>query len=189
MIKHIITIRCNRKCSYCITKKLKIRQKNSLKHLRAIYMYESLFDDELMLTGGEPTLATNFKWNVYYGNYYFKKIYLTTQNPKVLSDNENNNFFNSISFSLHTLKDIPEVKLKIPVYACILDNLYNPNLIKKLKALGYSGLTINEEQRNGKKLPRSTKKFSIKINRRGKCLNDRILLPDLTVTNGFKKFM
>ncbi len=193
MIKHIITTKCNRKYTYCITRNVEVKQNLDFNSVMNIYYKMGQEDSSLMLTGGEPTLADNFLSCIYLANWYFDNVYLTTQNPEILSNDFKGLFLNAINFSIHDLKNIPTVNIKVPVYASILDHLYNPKLIEELKALGYSGLTINEEQRKGKKfvakLPRSTKKFSIRINRKGKCLKDKMILPDLTVINSFEKYL
>jgi hypothetical protein len=96
-------------------------------------------------------------------------------------------------FSIHD-KNIPVVpkKLRTPVYAGILDTRYEKDLPKKLKENGFAGLTINEnnwkDQEFTTEVP-EIKDFSIRINRKGKCDNETMILPDLRVINTFDEFM
>jgi len=192
MIKHILTTVCNRKCPYCITRNIRTKQVIDFHLLAKNYNLLSKKEDFIMLTGGEPTMAEWFWEYVDYAKDFFLQIFLTTQNEKVLSDHRFE-VFNAISFSIHDTDRILPVYLKIPIYACVMDEKYNAKLPNKLKKLGYSGLTINEEQRNGKeftqKLPKSTKKFSIKINHKGRCINYTIILPNGEIVTDFSIYL
>ena len=192
MIKHVLTTKCNRKCEYCITRNLDQKQIFNIHKIDSLYSMYSKVHDSIMLTGGEPTLAKNFWLHVCLANALFKEVFITSQNPKVINFSMFQDNFEAISFSIHDLNNIPKVEVNIPVYACILDMNYSKALVYKVKDLGYSGLTINEEQRNGETFNQELpiiKDFNIKINRKGKCLNDTIILPNLKVINNFDKYL
>ena len=191
MLKYILTTRCNRSCPYCISRNVKAEEELDMGKVKKTLWLMAGKHDSIMITGGEPTIAKLFDEKVKCAKEIFEKVYLTTQN-KVFLDSE---FFEAITFSLHDTKEIPFVGTTTkPVYAAILDEQYDKRLPDFLKAIGYSGLTINEEQRGKnvfkQRLPRiSDGKFSIRVNKRGLCMNEDIILPDLKVINDFKGYL
>jgi hypothetical protein len=196
MIKHILTKECSRNCSYCISKKVYQEQNTDLNSL--ITLYSALANlsgiKEIMLTGGEPTMAANFWQIVYTAISYFPKVFITTQNPSILRDETAAKAFAAITFSLHSTASIsiPMVNTNAVVYAGILDNLFYEELPYELKENGFAGLTINEnyfgnEQFTGK-VPLMDD-FSIRINKRGKCINEPVILPDLSVAKSFNEYL
>lgn len=146
---------------------------------------------EIMLTGGEPTMARFFLAYVNMARQVFPKVFITTQNEWVIQDYHLENTFDAVTFSIHD-EVIPEVRNNSIVYASILADRYRPILASRLKLLGYSGLTINEEHRGtdvfSQEVPH-VKNFSIRINRRGKCLDEEMILPDLTVITNFLNYL
>lgn len=193
MLKWMLTSNCNRNCEYCIVRNIKEKETTDefkvMKTLRALRRKHS----RIMLTGGEPSMAIQFYEKLSLARYIFPEVYITTQNPKVLYDWKCS--VNAITFSLHDLKSIPHILLCSPtskIYASILDHQYSDSLARDLAFHNYSGLTINEEQRNGKefkiKLPKIPD-FSIRINHRGKCLDEDILLPNLKLINDFRPYL
>lgn len=195
MIKHILTTRCYRGCPYCITRDLDVRQRLDWDRLNLVY--EMQRDSEIMLTGGEPTLAEEWKTIAVVASFYFERVCITTANEALLS--RDGHLFDAITFSLHGRAPLPADygRLGTPVYASILADQLYPELPFELRRQGYSGLTINEEQRNGRpfELDEDLRQtmlelgLSLRINRRGKCLDERIILPDLTVVDSFRPFM
>ena len=195
MIKYIITIDCPLKCSYCITKNLKIKKPKVdytfLTTFRNICYHYGSIEKDIMYTGGEPTIDKEYLFLVKsIAEFYFKNQYIVTANEEVLNDKDYNKF-DTVMFSLHGR--IPkEVKLDIPVYCGCMEHEYNDYLPFILKQKGYKGLTISENQRGNikfnKKLPK-IKNFTYKINRIGKCMNDNIILPDLNIINNFKNYL
>ncbi|HEX2868647.1 MAG TPA: radical SAM protein [Ignavibacteriales bacterium] len=190
----MLTSRCNRKCEYCITRNIRVDSKGiEYAQIRRLYSDLSLEHKEIMLTGGEPTLAPFLSIAVVTAKDFFEKVFITTQNPILLKPKHLGGMFNAITFSMHDKAALKEkVENGATVYASILDKFYKQDLPEKLKAQGFSGLTINEEQREGKeftqKLP-EIEGFSIKVNRKGKCMDETIILPDLRVITDFREFL
>ncbi|MBI1936700.1 MAG: radical SAM protein [Ignavibacteriales bacterium] len=199
MIKHILTAECNRSCSYCITKNVKIDEINSEileQKLPDLYWRLSMRCDSIMLTGGEPSLSKYFARYVYYAGQYFKHVFITTQNEWLLNWEHSKDYFEAITFSWHDPKAWRyAVTNGAAVYASILTHLYSDWLVDTVRKLGYTGLTINENHFgtdvfDEKQLPQ-IKGFSIKVNRRGKCIDDEtiFIMPDLSVRKNFKEFL
>jgi hypothetical protein len=149
--------------------------------------------NEVMITGGEPTLSRAFKEKVLIGRLLFGDVFLTTSNAGVL--NIPPRFVKRITFSLHG-RD-PEkfyVEHKRPVFASILDHQYTPDLPYKLRRGNFRGLTINEDQRGeggfDQELPDLGKTFSYKVNRKGHCLDDFVIVfPDMSLTESFREYL
>ena len=79
------------------------------------------------------------------------------------------------------------------VYLSILDFQYSKGLLREAFCKCYSGLTINEEQRaemefTGLKEGK-IKGFSVKVNKRGHCMNETIILPNLKVIKNYKPYL
>src|ERR1035438_10719182 len=108
MLKHIITKECNRNCSYCISKNITQKQNISLEDLFIIYKLFSKSDNNIMLTGGEPTLAFHFKQIAMTANVFFKGVFLTTQDPDIFDNTSLKFLFSAITFSIHdrSYKDV-----------------------------------------------------------------------------------
>lgn len=206
MLKHMITSQCHRTCSYCLTKNLRsMKQSLDFDGLERLYRtLRSEGEEEIMLTGGEPTMSPYFWMITGMAWAIFKKIHLTTQNTEALW-RMGYEHFDSITYSLHTDGPIDDHELiyndtllyaeqPIPIYASIIAKDYKPSLPYVLKAKGYSGLTINEDHRGGgreflEEVP-DLPGFSVKINRRGTCIKGtKIILPDLTVTDSFEAYL
>lgn len=191
MLKHILTHACPRGCSYCITKNIKHSQELDLNRVELLYRDLRWEHEDIMLTGGEPTVAKNWRKIAGLARNYFPEVCITTQNPEIFED-LNAYFFDRISFSLHGAEPVCVKHCRVPVFAAILANEYSEELVKKLVNLGYSGVTINEEQRAGDsfdiELP-EIKGFSFKINRRGNCMDETIIMPDLSICTDFTKYL
>ncbi len=171
MLKHIITTKCNKNCSYCITKNVKNKDfnfDNDCDKVMPLYHKLSKEHKQIVITGGEPTEHNNWYAFLTYASMAFKEVCITTQNESVLSNSIVPLAAKSIVFSIHN-QDFKKFKINIdiPVYAAILAEQYIPGMEKVLKKNGFSGLTINEEQRNGKSFTKKInplKGFSIKSN-------------------------
>lgn len=191
MIKYLITSECNRKCEYCITKN--IHQKECEDCEKIIDVLMQFRNEHIMITGGEPTLSENFGFITMSAKMINKHIYLTSQNPEVLKRDSINMYYDAVTFSLHDYKNVPKVEIDIPVYASILSDKFFQDLPRVLRQLGYAGLTINEEQREGcyfnDSIVQEFPGFSLKINRKGNCMDDTMILPDLTVINDFTPYL
>jgi hypothetical protein len=195
MLKHILTAKCNRSCGYCISRNVHQEEQHGVRGVVDRYMeFHKKGHREIMLTGGEPTMAKFFLMYVSFARQIFDRVFITTQNPEMLSNDNlwlNGKTFDAITFSIHDAI-VPEVTNGATVYASILDARYKAGLAEELKAKGYSGLTINEEHRGtaifNEPLP-EIEGFSIRINRRGKCLDEPMILPDLTTIDNFKEYL
>lgn len=190
MIKWMLTNKCNRRCNYCITGNVDMKEEMDLRKCFKDLSFFAKTETSIMITGGEPTLSPAFKEKVFMARLLFGDVFLTTANPGVL--NRPPRFIKAITFSLHGRN--PEMffvkQSKIPVYASILHNQYYPELPERLRIVNFRGLTINEDQRGTTdfehELPLTDKRFRYKINRRGHCLEDMIIvMPDMSVTESF----
>jgi hypothetical protein len=188
MLKYMLTTRCNRNCDYCITRKVKCEEVTDLIAVERKLRELRQEHEEIMLSGGEPTISKMFYEKEIMARKIFNKVFITSQNPNILKEK---NRFSAITFSLHDLRIYP-IENNATVYGSILDQQYSKDLPEKMKLAGYKGLTINEEQRGTKtfteELP-NISDFSIKINRRGKCIHDTILLPNLRVIEDFTPYL
>lgn len=192
MLKHILTFACPRDCSYCITKNVKEKQEQDITKVEKLYEEMRWQHQDIMLTGGEPTSAAFFDAIVDLANKYFVGVHITTQNREIFSE-ESCGRFDSIVYSLHDIDKRPIVnKVGCKVYASILADQYSDALAKRLKKLGYDGMSINEEQRAGSffdaNLP-NIPDFTFKVNRRGHCMDETIIMPDLSICNDFRKYL
>jgi hypothetical protein len=191
MLKYMLTTKCTRTCEYCITRNVVAEEELDLDKVES-----KLFDlykaghKDIMITGGEPSCAEKFKDKVYLCGRIFPNMYITTQNPKVLPMQLP--YIKAVTFSLHDLDNIPRLGINQTVYGAILDKQYFKELPGILKDLRFSGLTINENQRGTEEFTEeleNIKDFSIRVNKRGKCMNETILLPDLRVITDFSKYL
>jgi hypothetical protein len=195
MLKHITTSKCNRSCGYCISRNVKLIESHNIRGIVARYIeFNKKGHREIMLTGGEPSMSKFFQTYIMLARQIFDRVFITTQNPEIIQRNDgwiNAKTFDAVTFSIHDAV-IPEVTNGATVYASILDARYKPGLAETLKAKGYSGLTINEEHRGtevfNQELP-NIEGFSIRINRRGKCLDEPMILPDQTTIENFKEYL
>lgn len=196
MLKYIITTKCKKQCPYCITKNIQVDEYPDLQAIPYLLRNASVTTNskEIMLTGGEPTNNWyRFFMITGFCNMIFDKVFLTTQNVDMLSINLCQRI-DAITFSLHErVTDPPKVEVSTPIYASILAVQFYQDLPERLKKLGYAGLTINEEQREGfyfnESIVQEFPNFSLKINKRGHCMKDPILLPDLTLINDFTPYL
>lgn len=197
MLKHMLTTKCPRSCEYCITRNVKAKEAVGPEaDVATCELYEKLYREghkEIMFTGGEPTSAKGFVYHVLNAKARFDRVHMTTQNEEILSSDAAL-MFDSIVFSLHDGYTGQKVTNGAKVYASILADQYSTKLVTSLMAAGFAGLAINEEQREGSpfdeyQLPRNLKTFSFKINRRGHCMNETIILPDLRVITDFTPYL
>jgi len=144
-----------------------------------------------MLTGGEPSRAHMFSFYVSMAHQIFDRVFITTQEPFLIQHPHYDDQFDAITFSIHDAI-VPEVRNSATVYASILDARYKPELVNELVSKGYKGLTINENHRESavfnEEFP-TVNGFSIRINRRGKCLDEPMILPNLTTIENFKEYL
>ncbi len=193
MLKHMLTTACPRSCEYCITRNIKADESRDWDAINKLYIdFKAQGHTEIMLTGGEPTSANDFYHRAYLAGNHFN-VHMTTQNPEMISREMNDWVFDSIVYSLHDgLKDEKVGLKKCRVYGAILDEQYVPELPVRLKEQGFSGLTINEEQREGvtfdEELP-EIEGFTIRINRAGHCMDETIILPNLTVITDYTPYL
>jgi len=192
MLKYMLTNECNRHCSYCITRNIHCEETTSLSRVqKVLWKLRLQGNEEIMITGGEPTLSKLYSLKLLTAGLIFTRVYITTQNKKMLKERDEMHFIDAITFSLHGEEPI-KVEVDIPVFAAILDEQYYKGLPMKLKKLGYAGLTINEEQRGKKtfnELLSNIKDFSIRINRLGKCMDETIILPDLKIIHDYTPYL
>ena len=192
MLKHILTAKCNRNCGYCISRNIHQEEQHGVRGVVDRYMeFYKKGHREIMLTGGEPSMSNFFPLYISLAKQIFDRVFITTQNPEIIQHRWYSNVFTAITFSIHDAK-IPQVLNGSTVYASVLDARYQPGLAEALKEAGYAGLTINEEHRGtevfSQPLP-VIEGFSIRINRRGKCLDEPMILPDLTTIENFRDYI
>lgn len=200
-LKHMITTVCPRGCPYCVTRNVHIdRIETNLEKIRQTYVAlqeEGHF--KLMITGGEPLCATNFCDVVRVARSHFDGLYLTTQNVDALKKPVVKEFvghmFDAITFLLHDLTVLNEIKgidMPCPVYASILDRQYHDWLPYLLYNKGFMGLTVNEDQRGLGRFELQLEAipyFSQRVNRRGTCMDDIIILPNLDIITNFRPYL
>jgi MoaA/NifB/PqqE/SkfB family radical SAM enzyme len=159
----------------------------------------------LMITGGEPLMRPDLAGIIGTANALFESVHLTSASVaafEFLRGRElggMQNFLDSFVYSIHDpAADIPErVDLRIPCYAAIMSYSYSVELLEQLRAVGFAGVTINEDHRAGgdlffpaeAELPK-WEGFSIRANRAGGlCLDHPVMLPDLQIVNSFRSFL
>ena len=203
MIKYAITSACMNKCEYCIMRNVQRSEERDLAKVQYALTTTRLFDDTIMLTGGEPTISLQFERKAEIAASIFNEVYLTTANWRyVASIQRANKHIDAITYTIHFPEDIYALSnsgLNVgnrPVYAAIVWPQLNEIVERagELAVLGFSGLTINEDQRgtaafDEDDLP-DVSDFSYKVNRRGHCLSDTtIIFPDLEVETHFQKWV
>ena len=200
MLKHMLTSECPRKCTYCVVKNINRNQTRNLNKVSDMYeAFRLRGHDSIMLTGGEPTRAEDFDDLYRMARVNLSHVHITTQNQKLIIT-EAGDRYNSIIFSLHddTYKALKVVTTAC-LYASVLDFQFHALMGPTLARRGWKGLTVNEDQR-GKdvfKWPGGFKKFmdkrypdfSLRINRKGNCMDEWVLLPDLDVTKDFSEYL
>ena len=197
MLKHMLTTRCPRRCKYCITRNIKADDCNHLGAITEVYKeMVAQGHTQIMFTGGEPTSTTDFAFKLDLAYKHFDEVHMTTQNRLMIDSTYrvmNDKYFTSIVYSLHDGITDEQVYLReTPVYGAILADQWYPRLPYELEARGFSGLTINEEQRNGEPFKENLPKikgFSIRINRVGHCVNETIILPNLQIITDFTPYL
>ena len=199
MLKYMLTTKCNRRCSYCITKNVR-GVDEVVDYFKILEALKPLAKEHrtIMLTGGEPTLAPQFNAAAAVCDQLFGEVHMTSQNPMVFKHG-GFRWLKSLTFSLHDLRLVPDPKgIGVPVYASILADQFVEGLPEYLAYMDYRGLTINDDQFGDKEFNenRLTQNplindwwFSIKINRVGHCLDETIILPDLSVIDDFTPFL
>jgi len=192
MLKFMLTTECPRKCFYCITKNVKAEESTDFNKIRRTLQSLSKDHKEIMITGGEPTVAKYFVEKIMLAREYFTKVHLTTSNFNFPTSG-GKFLFNSITLSLHGRRP-PIVDRGVPIYASILTSELENTFPKELKDLGFAGLTINENQREVSRLwdcdflPK-LRNFSYKLNLVGHCMNEIIILPNLKIIKNFKFYL
>jgi hypothetical protein len=209
MLKHILTTACPRRCSYCLTRNVPVLDV-VVSPKRIQERYRQLRDEgcqEIMLTGGEPTCHPIFPVVVQLAWSVFRKVHITTQNTALLDGSLplSRRLLSSAVLSVHDLRALrevlsPDIVLPpFPVYVAVMaSSCYDSldTLAHQLHLRGYAGMTINEDQRGTGEEElslaglRAPYVFSVRINRRGTCLDDTpILLPDLTLISSFRPYL
>jgi hypothetical protein len=154
---------------------------------------DDLMPDKLMLTGGEPLQSKLFDFKFVLAKSVSLKLYMTSADPAVLFL-PHRYHLDALTFSLHNrpLANFGYCDDGTPIYLSIIASQYSPLLAKEAYERGYAGLTINEEQRAGavfdQELP-ELENFTYKINRRGHCLDTKIIMPDMTVIDSFAPYI
>ena len=204
IFKHIITTDCPRRCSYCLVRDVPPADELvSFAALRARYLeLREAGYQEVMLTGGEPTLHPFYPAIVRLAWSVFDAVHLTTQNEGVLAGRNvwSDTLLTSVVFSIHdhsVLRRLLDSVASLPfrVYASVMASSYYSSLPAQLALCGFNGLSINEDARGTEvfdesRIPSTCGEFSIRVNRRGRCLDDTlILLPDLTITKSFRPYL
>jgi organic radical activating enzyme len=197
VLKHILTNKCTRKCSYCITRNVHEEQETDLSRVEVLYRSISNLHPDIMLTGGEPLLADHFCDIADLAGKNFNRVFLTTQNEMALYYSVCFKMFRAITFSIHDNPERYKVLNGATVYAAVMADKYFYELPYMLKDAGFAGLTINEDQRSQDRFNEcllmaepEIKDFSIRINRRGRCMNDTIMImPDLSIINDFSNYL
>lgn len=199
IFKHMLTHRCNRGCGYCITKHVITEELWSPDDVVPVYNQMALEGwQKIMLTGGEPTMARKYESRVELARQFFDKLFMTTQAAHVLTSEFHEEMYDAITFSIHSRKLSPSimVDINIPVYASVIHFQASQELADALARQGFSGMTINVEQREGNKkalteifAPEGYPDFSIRVNVLGKCMQDCIVLPNLEVVNNYVPFL
>lgn len=209
MNKWMLTSKCNRSCEYCIVRNINEQEELDLLLCEQVLIGERTSDD-IMITGGEPTLSERFADKVKIAQENFDNVYITTQNREVLNNEGAASMFDGITFSRHG-EALPKVTVSTPVFLSILDFEFEYALLEDAVVKGFSGLTINEEQRSGEefdetvvseclrhlviayrgdeKMAQKIRKFSIKINRKGNCMNEVIFKPNMEVIHSFREYL
>jgi hypothetical protein len=169
---------------------------------------------EIMLTGGEPTCHPIFPVIVQLAWSVFRRVHLTTQDTGVLDGSLplSRRLLSSVVLSVHdrrALRDVLDPSIVLPpcsVYVAVMADFYYHGLVRQLELRGYAGLTVNENQRSTYETLNEAPEvlqawtcraelsdnegFSIRVNRRGTCLDDtQILLPDLTLIDSFRPYL
>ena len=109
----------------------------------------------------------------------------------------------SVVFSIHdrgVLRRLPDSVelLPFPVYASVMDDLYEGYgpLVEWLRRRGFAGLTVVQDARGAGEFGEGRLPvgdyggFSVRLNPRGRCLDDTLmLLPDLTAIKSFRPYL
>ncbi len=160
-------------------------------------------DNTIMLTGGEPTISLQFEEKAEIAASIFNEVYLTTANWRyVASPQRANKNIDAVTYTIHFPEDIYALSnsgLNVgdrPIYAAIVWPQLKEIVERagELAIVGFSGLTINEDQRGTEAFDESdlpdVSNFSYRVNRRGHCLSDTtIIFPDLAVETHFQKWV
>ena len=200
MLKHMVTSECPRECAYCIVRNIALDQNMNMGALAHLYKaFAVRGHDKIMLTGGEPTIAEEFLYIYRLARLYFKEVHITTQNVRVLDIDENVRY-DGVTFSLHDINLVGKVVLaKSPIYGAMMDFQFKPIYMANLAKNGWSGMTVNEDQRGSTPFSYPAKAynfvrnkwpdFSMRINKKGHCMDETIILPDFDICNDFRDYL
>lgn len=204
MLKHLLTLACPRRCPYCVVRHVPPCEANlDLDKLTDAYLgLRAGGHRAVMLTGGEPLRHPDFGGVLTAACEVFREVHVMTQEPAALGLPRC--WVTSVVFSLHDYprRAPPFVRTDAPVYASVLAAQLDARLPQLLLERGYAGLTLNEDQFGGgptieealaragaNHLLSATAPLSLKLNRRGHCANETVLLPDLTVVRDFTRYL
>lgn len=180
-LHHIITLACDKSCSYCINDLKDLGDTHNRKHasLDAIEArYASLSErySSVKISGGEPTRYKKFEQISRLARKYFADVELLSANADVLTSSFEwvDGVYDRICFSLHEpyIEEFYDVSMdgkfvlrngrKIVVYLSCLTDLferlvgdYEPSpeaLLRQMMTHGFDGLTIRQEWPNGRSL-------------------------------------
>lgn len=203
MIKHMLTTACNRKCAYCISRNVHTKMNASLDATRHVYAKLAKKDLRgIMFTGGEPTLRKDW-WVLatLASQYWSDNVHLTTSDPDVLDWSDARATFRSISLSIHDPEILEAIRLSHygfhpEYYAYIMANQYSDELAMRILDVGFDGLTVSEDQRGTEvfdetRIPRlnALTGGSVRVNRRTHCMDETIILPDLSIVTDFRPYL
>lgn len=191
--KHLITLKCHRRCSYCINKRIKrkLMPESAFRFLEDAYLTlrNKWNVQHLMLSGGEPFLSEDIWECLATARKVFDKVsIITSLNKAVDIDVVDGNLApDDMLFSIHDPRDIPEVTTRTPVYASFVARHYSIALLEELCAKGFRGASIREEYPDGEPIrtPIPTfANFSVRYSRKEDCTGGMFMLPDLQIVSG-----
>jgi molybdenum cofactor biosynthesis enzyme MoaA len=110
MLKHLVTPKCPRHCDYCIAKNMRHPQVVNMRRLKEIYelMRQKGYVD-IMLSGGEPTIAEGFTSVLTMAFAIFNNVYLTTADRIWVEEvHARHSMISAITFSVHDLGDLEQ---------------------------------------------------------------------------------
>lgn len=203
MIKYIMTTECPRKCKYCISRNIPEHEEtlNDNDVVKLFRAFVATGETDIMLTGGEPTVAKKFFRKIRWAADVFPRVHITTQNREWLENSPNDtNILESITFSRHGETLLPDVRgLKPKVYLSIMEWEYSKGVLADASKNGFDGVSIQENNfgSDGFEYEDEAIAFgddlhlSVRVNRAGHCLDSgtKFIMPDLTVKTSFEEYL